>query len=48
MPFLFGGLLPEAVQRTGIVGVLIVWAAKEFAPLDRLGGVVASAMTLLP
>ncbi len=46
-PF-FGGLLPEAAQRTGIAGVLGVSPANDFALLDRLGGDVAGALTLLP
>ena len=46
-PF-FGGLLPEAAQRTGIAGALGVSPANEFALLDRLGGDVAGALTLLP
>ncbi|WCP16268.1 Serine/threonine-protein kinase toxin HipA (plasmid) [Sphingobium sp. AntQ-1] len=46
-PF-FGGLLPEADQRSGVAGALGVSAANEFALLDRLGGDVAGALTLLP
>lgn len=46
-PF-FGGLLPEADQRSGVAGVLGVSAANEFALLDRLGGDVAGALSLLP
>lgn len=46
-PF-FGGLLPEADQRTGAAGALGVSAANEFALLDLLGGDVAGALTLLP
>ena len=45
-PF-FGGLLPEADQRSGVAGVLGVSAANEFALLDRLGGDVAGALSLL-
>jgi len=46
-PF-FGGLLPEAQQRNLAAGALGVSAANEFALLDRLGGDVAGALTLLP
>lgn len=46
-PF-FGGLLPEEGQRLGVAGALGVSAANEFALLDRLGGDVAGALTLLP
>lgn len=46
-PF-FGGLLPEEGQRVGVAGALGVSAANEFALLDRLGGDVAGALTLLP
>ncbi len=46
-PF-FGGLLPEADQRSGVAGALGVSAANEFALLDRLGGDVAGALMLLP
>lgn len=45
-PF-FGGLLPEEGQRVGVAGALGVSAANEFALLDRLGGDVAGALTLL-
>ncbi|MCM8730920.1 type II toxin-antitoxin system HipA family toxin [Hephaestia sp. GCM10023244] len=46
-PF-FGGLLPEAGQRELAAGALGVSSANEFALLDRLGGDVAGALTLLP
>lgn len=45
-PF-FGGLLPEESQRTGAAGALGVSPANEFALLDRLGGDVAGALSLL-
>lgn len=45
-PF-FGGLLPEESQRTGVAGVLGLSAANKFALLDRLGGDVAGALSLL-
>lgn len=45
-PF-FGGLLPEANQRIGVAGALGVSPANEFALLDRLGGDVAGALSLL-
>ena len=45
-PF-FGGLLPEESQRTGVAGALGVSPANEFALLDRLGGDVAGALSLL-
>ena len=45
-PF-FGGLLPEADQRIGVAGALGVSPANEFALLDRLGGDVAGALSLL-
>ena len=45
-PF-FGGLLPEEDQRVGAAGVLGVSPANEFALLDRLGGDVAGALSLL-
>lgn len=45
-PF-FGGLLPEEGQRTGAAGALGVSPANEFALLDRLGGDVAGALSLL-
>lgn len=46
-PF-FGGLLPEADQRDSVAQALGVSAANEFALLDRLGGDVAGALSLLP
>lgn len=46
-PF-FGGLLPEAAQRTGAAGALGVSPQNEFALLDALGGDVAGALSLLP
>lgn len=46
-PF-FGGLLPEEGQRSGVAGALGVSPANEFALLDRLGGDVAGALSLLP
>jgi serine/threonine-protein kinase HipA len=46
-PF-FGGLLPEEAQRAAAAGALGVSPANEFALLDRLGGDVAGALTLLP
>lgn len=46
-PF-FGGLLPDEDQRIGVAGALGVSPRNEFALLDRLGGDVAGALSLLP
>ncbi len=45
-PF-FGGLLPEGGQRDAAARVLGVSRANDFALLDRLGGEVAGALSLL-
>ena len=46
-PF-FEGLLPEGAPRDAVAGALGVSRANEFRLLERLGGEVAGALTLLP
>ncbi len=46
-PF-FSGLLPEESQRDAVAQALGVSRANDFILLDRLGGDVAGALTLLP